>query len=54
MQIFFIFCLVLVLVMGAGWINHIMYCFENSEWVLLLVGAIAAPLGALHGIYLWF
>lgn len=38
----------------AGWINHIIYCFEKHEYVLLLVGAVFAPIGSIHGIGLWF
>ena len=34
--------------------THLVYCFTHHAWVLLLVGAIAAPIGVLHGIGLWF
>ena len=38
----------------VGWVTHIVYCFQNNEYILLLVGAIVAPIGSIHGIGLWF
>ena len=38
----------------AGWLTHIVYCFENHQWLLLIAGAILAPIGVVHGWGLWF
>lgn len=35
-------------------INHIVYCFQNQEYVLLLAGTIVFPVGWFHGLGLWF
>ena len=44
----------MILAPFAGWVNHIIYCFEKHEYLLLLVGAVMAPIGSIHGIGLWF
>ncbi|UTC29665.1 hypothetical protein BAJUN_00350 [Bajunvirus bajun] len=33
----------------AGWITHVVHCIKTQEWLLLIAGAIAAPLGVIHG-----
>lgn len=38
----------------AGWLTHIVYCFQNEKWLLLFAGALAAPVGVIHGWGLWF
>jgi len=38
----------------AGWITHIIVCIQDERYVLLVAGAIAAPIGAIHGIGCWF
>ena len=44
----------------AGWITNILYVFQNVDgaltghFILACVGVIVVPLGALHGIWLWF
>ena len=44
----------------AGWITNILYVFRNIDgaltghFILACVGVIVVPLGALHGIWLWF
>ena len=44
----------LLVALVAGWITHIVYCFQNAEYLLLLAGALVAPVGSIHGIGLWF
>lgn len=45
----------LVMVVGAaGWITHIRVCLQNEQYLLLVAGAIAAPVGSVHGIGCWF
>jgi hypothetical protein len=38
----------------AGWITHIVVCIQDESWVLLLAGALAFPIGIVHGIGSWF
>jgi hypothetical protein len=38
----------------AGWTTHIIVCIQTSQWLLLIAGAIAAPVGVVHGWGLWF
>lgn len=38
----------------AGWVTHIVNCIQNEAWILLVAGALMAPIGAIHGIGLWF
>lgn len=37
----------------APWINHIVYCFQSEKYLLLIAGAIVAPVGWIHGLGLW-
>lgn len=37
----------------AGWLTHVIVCFKVSAWVLLVVGAVAFPVGVVHGIGHW-
>lgn len=43
----------LFLLLGA-WITHIITCLLTGKYLLLLVGAIVAPVGMLHGVGIWF
>ena len=43
-----------ILTMICGWFTHILYCFQQAEYLLLIAGAIVAPVGSIHGIGLWF
>lgn len=47
----------------TGWVNHIIWSITTvlgeipmtiNEAVIAVVGAVVPPLGAIHGIYLWF
>ena len=38
----------------AGWGTHVVYCIQNELWLFLIAGAVAAPVGVIHGIGLWF
>ncbi len=38
----------------AGMITHIVVCLQDQNWILLIAGAIAAPIGIIHGIGHWF
>lgn len=44
----------LIAIPFAGWITHIVICLQNEKYVLLVAGALAAPIGIIHGIGHWF
>ena len=47
----------LIVTMLAGWINNIIWTFHQSTTIdvaLGILGVVAFPIGAVHGIYLWF
>lgn len=53
--------LMIVCMFGLGlfvflpaWVWHVIYTIQNSEWILLVVGALFFPIGIVHGIGLWF
>ena len=38
----------------AAWITHIIHCLMAAKYLLLIAGALIAPVGIIHGIGLWF
>lgn len=38
----------------AAWGTHVIVCIKTSAWLFLLAGAIAAPVGVIHGVGIWF
>ena len=38
----------------APFINHLVYCFQTEKYLLLIAGAIVAPVGWFHGLGLFF
>jgi hypothetical protein len=52
--------LTVLLLSVAGWITNVVYAFNHFssaltvEVIVSFIGILAAPLGTLHGIYLWF
>ena len=50
--------IVLLTIAGiAGWITNVVWTFHQTEVVPLvlgILGAFVAPIGAIHGVYLWF
>jgi hypothetical protein len=46
--------LLIPVVSFAGWVNHIITCFQEELWGFLIAGAIMFPIGIIHGIWLWF
>lgn len=37
----------------GAWIQHIVTCIQNQEWLLLIAGAFIAPVGMIHGWGIW-
>jgi hypothetical protein len=38
----------------AAWFTHVIVTIQNEQWLLLIAGAILAPIGVIHGTGLWF
>ncbi len=38
----------------AGWVTHVIVCIQTASWFLLIAGALAFPIGIVHGIGIWF
>jgi len=51
---YLLFYITLIVIAISSWLTHVIYCFQSKEYLMLIAGAIVAPLGMLHGIYLWF
>jgi hypothetical protein len=46
--------LMFILTFIPAWVTHIVHCFRVDEWGFLIAGAIAAPIGIIHGYGIWF
>lgn len=44
----------LVIASIAAWITHVVVCIKTASWLFLIAGAIAAPVGVIHGVGVWF
>lgn len=38
----------------AAWATHIIVCVQDETWLLLIAGAVAFPVGIVHGFGRWF
>lgn len=38
----------------AAWFTHVINCIQNEQWLFLIAGAVAAPVGVIHGVGIWF
>jgi len=38
----------------GAWGTHIIVCLQTQKYLLLIVGALAFPVGIVHGIGIWF
>ena len=43
-----------VLIPLGAMLTHIINCINTEAWLLLIAGAIAAPIGVINGIGIWF
>jgi hypothetical protein len=46
--------LALSAISGAAWLTHTISCLLDGRWGFLIAGAIAFPVGVVHGIMIWF
>jgi len=37
----------------AAWVQHLYTCFTTQAWGFLIAGAIAPPIGIIHGVGVW-
>lgn len=45
--------LIITLLSFPAWLTHVIYCFKTEAWGFLIAGAIAAPIGVIHGWLIW-
>lgn len=43
----------LFLITLFAWLTHIVTCFKDESYLLLIAGAIAFPIGIIHGFLIW-
>ena len=63
MKIGFITLITTLLISIAGWVTHLWWSLsglftgtmdKTNEYVIAVLGVFIPPIGAIHGIYLWF
>ena len=37
----------------GAWFTHIIHCLFTAKYLLLIAGALIAPVGVIHGIGIW-
>ena len=45
---------VAIILMVATWFTHVVNCIQDEQWFLLVIGILAAPIGWVHGLGIWF
>lgn len=48
-----LYCIFLFIPLSALF-THVLRCINTEAWLFLIAGAIAAPIGIIHGIGIWF
>jgi hypothetical protein len=46
--------LIFILLVLASWVTHVIVCIKTASWLFLIAGAIAFPIGVIHGTGYWF
>jgi len=50
-----LYALLLTLItLTSAWVTHVIYCLLGAKYLLLIAGALVAPVGIIHGIGIWF
>lgn len=49
-----LFLFVSIIASISAWMTHIITCIETGQSGFLIAGAIAAPVGIVHGVGIWF
>lgn len=47
-------CTAFFIAMVAAWATHVIVSIMREEWFLLIAGALAFPVGIVHGVGIWF
>ena len=37
----------------SAWLTHVVTCILQHEWLFMIVGALIAPIGVVHGVMIW-
>ena len=37
----------------AAWLTHVVTCILAHEWLFMVLGALIAPIGVVHGVMIW-
>lgn len=45
---------ILFLTVLGAWVTHIIHCLIHAKYLLLIAGALIAPVGVIHGVGIWF
>jgi hypothetical protein len=49
-----LFLFVFIITSISAWMTHVITCIQTEQWGFLIAGAIAAPVGIVHGVGIWF
>jgi hypothetical protein len=47
------FGLAIFLISCGAWLTHVITTILREEWLLLIAGAVLAPVGVVHGVGIW-
>lgn len=50
---YILFAIAVLIATVGSWLTHIVTCIQDKEWLLLIAGAIVAPVGMIHGWGIW-
>ena len=45
--------LIIYMVFFAAWLTHVVHCFNDEAWGLLIAGAVMFPVAVVNGFYIW-
>jgi len=45
--------LTIFLISCGAWLTHVITTIIREEWLLLIAGAVLAPIGVVHGVGIW-
>ncbi len=38
----------------STWLTHVIHCFNEEAWSLLIAGAVFFPIAIVNGFFIWF
>lgn len=48
-----VFWTVFIITPIVAWFTHVVRCINSEQWLFLIAGAVAVPIGIIHGIGIW-